>query len=604
MAATRQDVGSGSRGAWALVVLCVVLGAVGGFLYYLVQDKVYSAQSTVLVLPTAGGLDSSVDGSRTSTTVQIDTEAQVAASALVAAAAAIELPGTTPQELLDNTSVSVTPNSAVLVFTYEAGTAFQAQAGAQAMANAYLTLRSDAAAAAKDASEKALNATKDGLTKAFDANVEVIRDEGSSAGDRAAAVAKNDLLVGQISDINSRLVALGVTTTEGGQVISAAQLPSAPISPILWVDLAAGLLIGGLVGSGILLLDRRRTAAAESGGQLEQALPALPVTRVVPVPTTSVGAPPSAQAIAAPDPEWKPAPSVDLRPTDEPAAPHVSHDAGTGFEVLASLVLDGSGPVAEGQQAALRALSAEVSKAGTHDGPVVLVGVDYPGLMAQAAFAINDAWVSERGGSALVLTEPGTPTVPGRPTAAGRGLTDVLSGEWSALDTVVPMAGSRSAVVGHGQDATHLPAATQRRRLQGFWSDLDGAYGSTLVHVQVPFDDELAQSVMQTAGPVLLVVKSGLTQQQDLAYAIEQLTWLGVVDHVVGVVSVSGAARSTAAAPPMTARQKAKAEQAAAAAAQAKADAKAEAQSDASEGTDVADEDAALTSGGADRGGA
>ena len=190
--------------------------------------------------------------------------------------------------------------------------------------------------------------------------------------------------------------------------------------------------------------------------------------------------------------------------------------------------------------------------------------------------------------------------MPGRPTAAGRGLTDVLSGEWSALDTVVPVAGSRSAVVGHGQDDAHLPAATQRRRLQNLWSELDGAYGSTLVHVQVPFDDELAQSVMQTAGPVLLVVKAGLTQQQDLAYAIEQLTWLGVVDHVVGVVSVSGAARSAASAPPMTARQKAKAEQAGHAKTDPKADTKTDAKTD-GKGAAADADDVTLTAQGADR---
>ena len=356
MAATRQDVGSGSRWAWALAILCVVLGAVGGFLFFLVQDKVYSAQSTVLVLPTAGGLDSSIDSSRTSTSVQIDTEAQVAGSALVATAAAEQLPGTTPQELIDNTTVSVTPNSAVLVFTYQAATAYEAQTGAQAMAEAYLTLRSDAAAAAKDASEKALKARKADLAEQYDTNVDVIGDEDSGAGDRAAAVARNDLLVGQISDINSRLVALGVTTTEGGQVISAAQLPAAPISPVLWFDLAAGLLIGGLVGSGILLLDRRRAEVAADGGQLERALPAMPTTRVVPVTSAPVTAPPGAQAIGAPESGRQLLPSVDLRPTDEPVSPQISHDAGTGFDVLASVVLDSAGAVGESQLPALRAL--------------------------------------------------------------------------------------------------------------------------------------------------------------------------------------------------------------------------------------------------------
>ena len=78
------------------------------------------------------------------------------------------------------------------------------------------------------------------------------------------------------------------------------------------------------------------------------------------------------------------------------------------------------------------------------------------------------------------------------------------------------------------------------------WADLEREYGSAMAHVQVPFDGTLAQSVMQTAGPVLVVVKVGLSQQQDLAYAIEQLTGLGLTDRVVGVVSVSGSARASA----------------------------------------------------------
>ena len=80
-----------------------MLGALAGFLYYQVTPPVYRAETTVLVLPTAGGLDSSVGGGSAVTPVQIETEASVAHSAVVAADAAAALKdGTSIADLLAN----------------------------------------------------------------------------------------------------------------------------------------------------------------------------------------------------------------------------------------------------------------------------------------------------------------------------------------------------------------------------------------------------------------------------------------------------------------------------------------------------------------------
>lgn len=563
LSATRQESGRGPRRGLtgALVALCVVLGGLGGYLYYQLTPAVYRAETTVLVLPIAGGLDSSVDGAASATPVQIETEASVAHSALVADDAAKALSdGTTTEELLSNTKVTVTPNSAVLTVTYEADTAEKARDGSQAIAQAYLDRRTGNAKTALDNATATLNKQLSDLSAKLDETSKKLTTalvaDPRSPGDIDDLQTKKGLYVGQIADLNSRLVALGTTTTQGGTVITAAALPQKPVSPVLLIDVAAGLFIGALVGFGLLLLIQRRhehsVALAPATPYREQ-----PVTRAVPIPqpASRVSAPPPSAAIPPPTPTAEEAAAPAAAAAATTAAR--GEDYITGLQVLASLELNDNGVLADGEMTALRRLCAAVEARDQHPGPLVLVGVDYPALMNQAAFALNDAWAAELGGNALVFTEPGVPTAPGRPTVGGRGLTDVLSGEWPALDTISPLEGTRTAVMGHGQGKEDLPATTQRRRLDSLWSDLEGAYGSAMAQVQVPFDGTLSQSVMQTAGPILVVVKVGLSQQQDLAYAIEQLTWLGLSDHVVGVVSVSGTAR-TMTAPAPTARSKPK----------------------------------------------
>ena len=107
----------------AVALLCVVLGGLGGFEFHKKSPVEYSASATVLVLPTAAGLDSSVAGNRSQTDVQIATEAELLRSSLVADAASKLMKGAlSAKQLLKNSVVTVPPNSQVLMVSLVAGT--------------------------------------------------------------------------------------------------------------------------------------------------------------------------------------------------------------------------------------------------------------------------------------------------------------------------------------------------------------------------------------------------------------------------------------------------------------------------------------------------
>ncbi len=551
LTATSQDEG---RRPWggaqiALVVVCALLGGVAGFAFYALQTPVYESEASVLVLPTAGGLDSSIDGGRT-TEVQIQTEAEVAHSAQVAADAANALgAGLTAQDLIDNADVTTSPNSQVLVISFTAKTPELARDGAQALSTAYLDRRSTAAVEIRDAAKAGLEkqlATLNSELDGYAADLAAAKAAGTEAA-LARAQAKIAITQSQISDINSRLVALDVQTTQGGQIISEATLPASPTSPVLWIDVLAGVVIGGLLGSGLVLLMQRRGADADLASSSSSALASLsrPAASVVTVAEPGATFPATAPS-ESPSPEaFSPAPAAaavsEAPPRSSlPAQPEPSEPLSpTRLDVLGSVEVDESGAVAGGDHAGLDGLVTSIAAASHRRGPLVLVGVDYPDLMTRAAVAISDAVNEVLGGAALVLTEPGGPVLADRFTSDAPGLSNVLGGECPAADAVPAVSRQGAAVMGSGNGSTDIPPATQRRRLGKLWTELASSHGTAVAQVQVPLDGALAQSVLQTAGPVLIVVKVGLSQQQDLVYAVEQLTWLGVTEHVVGIVTVS-----------------------------------------------------------------
>lgn len=482
--------GSGWRRAWLIAGLCVLLGALGGFAAFLLRSPVYEATTAVLVLPTSGGQDTSVGGSQDSSQVQIETEAELARSAQVADAASTLTRGVvSPETLLADSTVTVPTNSQVLVVSFRAPTAEEARDGSAALAKAYLDRR--AAQAADDAAAvvEALEAQLATLNERLAANATAIAT-ATDAGKEALAQSQRALLLDQIADINTRLVALKVDTGSGGQVITAASLPADPVSPVLWLNVLVGLAVGGLVGALVLLghesrVERRRRADRNRGGRLSALLS-------MSMPLASIGAQPDAPA--------------------------------------------------------LRRLVRQIAAHPGTEGPTTIVGLGDPLQLADLTLQLNQAWAQEIGASVLVVADPAVALTDlvGSPLR-GPGLADVLRGEATALESATALPGTHSAVMGPGHESDVPVTSRQYEAMPSVWTQLSDEYGDVLVQTAAP-SSALARAVVQSSGRIVVAVRKGSSQSAELMWMRDELESMGLAKQTVGVVVLPGADETVAAA--------------------------------------------------------
>jgi capsular polysaccharide biosynthesis protein len=477
-------------------VLCVALGGLGGFAFHKKAPVEYRASTTLLVLPTAAGLDSSVAGNRSQTDVQIATEAELLRSSLVADAASKLLKGAlSSKALLKNSAVTAPPNSQVLMVSLVAGTRTLARDGSMALAQAYLSQRNAGAQAQLDGTVKSLETQVADLTKRLEKNSAAqTAANPADSGQRELLASQRVLLVNTIADVNSRLVSLRLDTVHGGDIVTKAGLPDRPASPQLPLTVGAGLLVGILAAGGLLiglnqLRTKRRAAATRQ-----------PATTRVPVlATLALGHPSTTEDSAG---------SQVVRFVDED-------------EVLRRLCM----------------------KISTHKGlpgPTVIVGVGDPLLRTRLGASLNRAWAAEFGSSVLVLTEDGAhidEAIGISPSAPG--LRDALRRDQGILETVTVPVGTYAGVVGPGRDPHLAPTAAQRGLLPEVWTLLEKEFGSVLVQTGSPLDSPVAQSVAVTAGRFVVLVEVGIGQQRDLTSTLEEIEWLDLSNRVAGVVIVS-----------------------------------------------------------------
>lgn len=126
--------------AW--VVLYLLLGALGGWLYSASTPATFTSTARVLVNPSSGNpfvpTPSSV---RQDEMTSLETEAQVLRSAEVLEQVVATNPGWTVGQLQRNLSVQVPPNTQILEITYSSNDRAEAQAVAQAVADGFLANR-------------------------------------------------------------------------------------------------------------------------------------------------------------------------------------------------------------------------------------------------------------------------------------------------------------------------------------------------------------------------------------------------------------------------------------------------------------------------------
>jgi capsular polysaccharide biosynthesis protein len=486
---------------WRLVLtlvvalLCVALGGFGGYAFHKKAAVEYRASSTVLVLPTAVGLDSSASGSKSQSDVEIATESELLRSSLVADAASKLIKGSvSAKELLKNSTVTAPTNSQVLIVAVVAGTPEKARDGAQALAQAYLNRRNAVAQTQLDATIKDLTAQQADFNKRL-AKVATDQEKAdpTDKGQVALLASQRILVTDQIADVNSRLVSLNINKVHGGDIVTSAELPVHPASPNVALTVGAGLLLGTLAAGGLLiglnqLRAKRRTAPGQST-----------TTRVPVLATLALSHPSSALDSAG-------APVVRFVDEDE----------------------------------VFRRLCMKISTHKGLPGPTVIVGVGDPLLRTRLGASLNRAWAAEFGSSVLVLTEDGSHVVEATGIApAAAGLRDALRRDEGILETVTVPVGTYAGVVGPGRDPHLAPTAAQRGLLPEVWSLLEQEFGSVLVQTGSPLDSPVAQSVAVTAGRFVVLVEVGIGQQRDLTSTLEEIEWLDLSNRVAGVVIVS-----------------------------------------------------------------
>ncbi|MEZ7666870.1 Wzz/FepE/Etk N-terminal domain-containing protein, partial [Rothia sp. 27098_8_161] len=218
-----------------LILLSVVVFAVAGAAYGYMTNSKYTSKASLVVYPLV--VDPAGTGSANSTKVDIATESRVASSREVAQNAAKSLiaNGDTLSEaqltsrLMSSVKVTGTSQTAVLDIEVTRPNGTDAAHYANAMANAYLQVRSES-----------LKSSVDSAVHQIDEQISALEGDNGR--------------VGLLSQLQERRVQIQLTSTTGGRVMSEAQIPvsSSALGPVKMaiVGAVAGLLIGAVLAYG------------------------------------------------------------------------------------------------------------------------------------------------------------------------------------------------------------------------------------------------------------------------------------------------------------------------------------------------------------------
>ncbi|GAA4579075.1 hypothetical protein GCM10023176_56140 [Micromonospora coerulea] len=491
------------RRRWWILLLAAVLGTAGGLAVSQLQHARYTSTTSLLVRPMGTGSDSNPNAK-----VNLDTEAQVVRSLVVADKARTLMKSTTaPDQLLQSATVTVPPNSQVLQVAYEADSPAQAQAGSHAFAQAYLDLRKATAQKTLDNEIASLNQQKADVTKQLTAVAGRIAAAPANSVDRERAEADRSVLTNQLASLNNRLSPLLSTDTDPGEIISDARLPSSPSSPNRTLNLASGMGAGLLLGIVLALLLDRLDTRVRRGRDITDRV-GLPLLLEVAPRISTLALLPATHKVSR---ELGRLRNVLLSAVPQPA------EAGRGRQLL---LCDGSAGTAAGFVAANLA----------------------------AAYARTGQQV------ALITTKPDSALTAITGVAEGRhSLAAVLRRDVPALKALAPVPGLgqlRVLVPGDLDADIELPVAA----LLEILNELSARFDHVLIETAQPTLAVEAQALGRYVDAVIMVAEAGRTHSGELTAALRQFEQVDA--PVIGAVLVprlpapaGGAAPSKPAAP-------------------------------------------------------
>jgi capsular polysaccharide biosynthesis protein len=347
---------------WLVVAICIGVGLALGYGYLAVADKTYVSSAKVLVVRTS--TDPVAEGSRTTESVNLDTEAQLVKSVPVATLAEEELDTElSPIQLARRVTVIVPPNTTVLEISFAASSPERARAGAQAFAEAYLEYRQSAAETAIGAQIDALRGeierTSDQLS---DLNVQLAEED--SAVVRAALLAERDSLSSRLTALNGQLSPLRGAVVSPGRIIVDAQTPANPRDPNPMLVLPSALFLGLIAGFAFALWRERADKRIHSVPDIDRLFGMTPLAEL----TATVGSGTGPNSI-----------HYDVR-----ALYHSLRANGPEVAETVLVVAPDAAPVAHGVSLALGAVAARSGATTTylmHESP----GLTWPGVHPQAS---------------------------------------------------------------------------------------------------------------------------------------------------------------------------------------------------------------------------
>ncbi|MER5700360.1 lipopolysaccharide biosynthesis protein [Micromonospora sp. NPDC002296] len=456
------------RRRWWMLVVAALLGAGAGMLVSQVQTRTYVSTTSLLVRQV--GQDAN-PGAK----VNLDTEAQVVRSLVVAERARALLKTTIPPEdLARSLSVTVPPNSQVLQIVYEAQSPEAAQAGSHSFAQAYLDLRLATATRSLENETTALKQQIAETNKQLAAVAGKIAGTPSNSVERARAEADRNVLTNNLASLNSRLSPLLSIALDPGEIISDAALPRKPSSPNTTLNLASGLGAGLLFGIVVALVLDRLDTRVRRGRDVADRLGLSMLLELPPRPTGL---------------------------TVLPAAHEVARELGRLRNVLLSTM-------PEPRPGRGRLLLLTDTSRGPAAGFVV-------GNLA-AAYARTGAQV------AVVTTKPDSPLAGMLGDIRPRHtLADVLRHDVSALIALTPAPGLnqlRVLLPGNLDTEVELPVATMLEIL----AELAARFDHVLIETAQPTAAVEAQALARHVDGVILVIEGGQTRSSEITAAMQQ----------------------------------------------------------------------------------
>jgi Mrp family chromosome partitioning ATPase/capsular polysaccharide biosynthesis protein len=251
------DYGAVVRRHWLIVAACLLLGIAAGLVAIALGPSDYESTASVIVQPT--GDDTNVSNGRTTTSINLDTEAQIVTSLVVADRASDILHSDkSARGLASHVHVGVPANTSVLNITFRDSTPEGAQAGARAFAQAYLANRQDLAERRIAERISSIRTTIGSLNEQLRRVTQQLATAIPSDKDYLST--QRELIVQQVRSNTATLSPLLTQDVQPGSVITDAQRPTTPSGIDPYLILASGAFVGLLIGvAGALTRHRRDT---------------------------------------------------------------------------------------------------------------------------------------------------------------------------------------------------------------------------------------------------------------------------------------------------------------------------------------------------------